>query len=73
MRHSGVIRVRWFHRAFAGWPPVFVQMFQKTLLVHRNLVEFIQVDKEKSSQGTLRFLFAAEVQAVGIAETQFGR
>ena len=48
-------------------------MFQKTLLVHRNLVEFIQVDKEKSSQGTLRFLFAAEVQAVGIAETQFGR
>ena len=48
-------------------------MFQKALLIYGNLVEFVQVDKEKSSQGTLRFLFAAEVQAVGIAETEFGR
>ena len=48
-------------------------MFQKASLIYGNLVEFVQVDKEKSSQGTLRFLFAAEVQAVGIAETEFGR
>ena len=41
-------------------------MFQKALLIYGNLVEFVQVDKEKSSQGTLRFLFAAEVQAVGV-------
>ena len=47
-------------------------MFQKALLIYGNLVEFVQVDKEKSSQGTLRFLFAAEVQAVGIAETELG-
>ena len=47
------------------------EMLQETLLVGAYLVEFVDVNQEKAAKAALCLLLALEVNAVGVAETQF--
>ena len=47
------------------------QMFQETLLADADLVELVDVDQKETSQASFGILFAFEVDAVCVAETQF--
>ena len=49
------------------------QMLQECLLIDADLVELIQIYQEESSQISFGIALAAEIQAVGVAETEFGR
>ena len=46
-------------------------MFQKALLIGANLIKLIQIHQQKTSQITLRILFALKIKTIRISETQF--
>ena len=47
------------------------KVFQKALLMDAHLVELVDVDQKETSQASFGILFAFEVDAVCVAETQF--